>query len=71
MSHELGLNIPHKAAARLAQILGMGMHLIDDPKEKLFFRSLLTQVQNFAESRPPIQVKVTVVARDGIPVDEP
>lgn len=68
MSHELTLTIPHKAAARLAQALGIVLNHIQEPTERIYFQSLLTQVKDFAEAPPPIYVKVTVIAIDGVPV---
>ena len=68
--NELTLKIPHKAAARLAQILGIGVNLASTPQEKLYLQSLQTQLQDFAATQPPTYAKVTVLARDGIPVDE-
>lgn len=67
---ELTLKIPHKAAARLGQALGMITKFIDDPQERIYFQSLLTQVRNFAATSEPVKVKITVIARDGVPVNE-
>lgn len=71
MSHELTLRIPHRAAARLAQAIGMVLRFTGSPEERVYFQSLHKQVQDFAGTQPPTYVKVTVVARDGVPVEGP
>jgi hypothetical protein len=64
---ELTLKIPHKAASRLALAVRWAISTAQSNEERIYLRSLQAQLETFAATLPPIYVKVTVIAIDGVP----
>ena len=68
MSHTLKIEVPHSAARVLADALATAKYQARSIEDRVYLQSLEAQLMQFAETTPPTPIKVTVIARDGVPV---
>lgn len=67
---ELTIKIPRWAAGRLARTIGLILAGSTSIRERDYFLLLRRQLIAFAEAPETTRVKITVLARDGVPTGE-